>query len=305
MKYKIYPVSLAIAAVTAALIAFPANAQVTNGGDDAAAPAVVAPAASTAGSTSNGSDDSAPAVTSTTANVGGGSNTAVTNGADDPSAPSAPATPPGGGGGGGSTISSNTSSGGGGGGGFGGGVSLAATSSTALSASCPLITSYMKLGWNNDPAQVSKLQAFLKDSEKLDVDVNGTFDQKTEAAVESFQRKYMDTVMGPWDATRTTGTVFITTLKKINELACNQPLTLDSEELATIAAYEANAASADNSSSTAVVGVGSSANPTVSLSTTSTSTDVGQVTDGTDNTASVGNVSILQRFWNFLKSLFQ
>lgn len=156
----------------------------------------------------------------------------------------------------------------------------------------------MKLGWNNDPVQVAKLQVFLKDSQHLDVVVNGSFDQKTETAVEAFQKKYLETVMGPWDATRASGVVYITTTKKVNELACNQPLTLTSAELAVINAYKANLASGSPAAGMNLE-VGS-ANTDMATGTL----NAGLVSD-VNNTAAAGNASIFQRFWNFILSLFR
>jgi len=160
--------------------------------------------------------------------------------------------------------------------------------------SCPLITDYLKLGGSNNPVQVTNLQIFLKNSEKFDVDINGIFDTKTEAAVKAFQIKYMTSVLGPWGATRATGFVFITTQKKINELACAQPIVLSAQDRATIDAY--NARTSSGSSVTEQVGTGTSETvDTISIDTVDTD----------DNTAAAANASILGRFWNFIKNLFR
>ncbi|MBU6427231.1 peptidoglycan-binding protein [Patescibacteria group bacterium] len=182
-----------------------------------------------------------------------------------------------------------------------------ATSTATASADCPLITAYMKLGWNNPADQVAKLQAFLKNSEHLNVSVTGIFDQQTEQAVEAFQRKYLETIMGPWSATKPSGTVYITTIKKINEIACNQPLTLDPKELSTIAQYVKNLASGARNETAQTIEVGA-----VSSSTTVSGPVVpigpaliGQnVTASSSNAAAVGNASVIQRFWSFIKSIF-
>lgn len=159
--------------------------------------------------------------------------------------------------------------------------------------SCPLITDYLKLGGVNNPVQVSKLQIFLKNSEKLNVDVSGVFDQKTEDAVKVFQLKYLPSILEPWDATRATGFVYITTTKKINELACASPLTLSAEEQAIIAAYIAG-----SSGDEASIVIGSS-------NTNATGTlEVGNLNED-DNVAGVGGASILSRFWDFIVNLFK
>ncbi|MFA6554024.1 MAG: peptidoglycan-binding domain-containing protein [Candidatus Paceibacterota bacterium] len=173
---------------------------------------------------------------------------------------------------------------------------------------CTLITSYMKLGANNDSAQVTKLQNFLKNTEKLDVDVNGIFDTKTETAVKSFQNKYSAETMGPWGVKEGNGNVFMTTVKKINQIACNQPLTLNPSELAIINSYRMGNRSVN------------STGPTIEIKATPVSTDgednlkkddsetieVGSVDENKNsNTASVGDASILKRFWNFVLFLFR
>ena len=96
----------------------------------------------------------------------------------------------------------------------------------------------MEFGGNNNPTDVAKLQAFLKDSQGLNVTVNGIFDQRMENAVRAFQSKYMSQIMGPWGATQSSGYVYITTLKKVNEIACNTPLTLSPAEIAIINAFK-------------------------------------------------------------------
>lgn len=209
--------------------------------------------------------------------------------------PVTPVTPPSNGGGstsGGSSYSGGSRS-------SGGSVVTLANSPVALgvmTTSCPLITDYLKLGGDNNGAQVTKLQIFLKNSEKLNVDVNGIFDQKTEDAVKSFQLKYLPTILGPWDATRATGFVYITTLKKINQLACATPLTLSADDQAIIAAYKARG-TVEQSSEVVTPGT-TNATGTLEVGTT----DNGQTAE---NTAAVANTSILSRFWNFIKNLFR
>ena len=120
----------------------------------------------------------------------------------------------------------------------------------------------MDPGAANDAVQVSKLQAFLKDTEGYDVAVNGSFDQKTEAAVIAFQTKYMSDIMGPWGATKASGTVYITTLKKINQIACNTALNLSVADLSVIDAYRRAEASGTNAGQ---VGVNQNANNGVAV----------------------------------------
>ena len=96
----------------------------------------------------------------------------------------------------------------------------------------------MQFGANNNGAQVALLQAFLKNSQGFDVNVTGLFDAQTLAAVRAFQTKYLADTMGPWGANQSSGYVYITTTKKINEIACNSPLTLSAADMAIINAYK-------------------------------------------------------------------
>ena len=176
-----------------------------------------------------------------------------------------------------------------------GGLIAGATNGLTMT-SCPIITEYLKLGGDNNTAQVVNLQVFLRDAEKLNVESTGIFDQKTEDAVKAFQKKYITDILGPWSATRATGFVYITTAKKINELACEQPLVLSADEVAIIEAYKQRGGnSADQNIGSVLDGV----NATGTLQVGST--------DGEDeeNVAGAGGASILARFWAFIKSLFR
>ena len=166
----------------------------------------------------------------------------------------------------------------------------------ATTTSCPLITDYLKFGGSNDPIQVTKLQIFLNASEKAGISVNGTFDQKTEDAVKDFQKKYMTDILGPWDATRATGFVFITTQNKINQLACSEPISLTAEEVAIINAFKARAAGEDGYVQAEVGSVDGSGN---------LGTNGIEIEANNDNTAATADASIFVRFWNFIKELFK
>jgi hypothetical protein len=174
---------------------------------------------------------------------------------------------------------------------------------------CPLITSYLQFGANNDGQQVSQLQAFLKESEGLDVDVTGTFDQKTDAGVKAFQAKYLADIMGPWGSSVPSGYVYITTSKKINELACNTPIALDASELAIIDAYKSQ--EAQNSQNAAVIPVDSTAaTPIIPETPNATTTPLAPLvgenvsTSSTNVAAAIVGASALDAIWNFFKGLF-
>ncbi len=166
---------------------------------------------------------------------------------------------------------------------------------------CPLITTYMKYGANNNVAEVTKLQNFLKNVEKLDVDVNGTFDKKTENAVIAFQNKYSTVTMGPWGANNGTGFVYITTVKQINKIACNQPLSLSVSELATINSFKNK-----RDANVSVTEIKPAATIDITPATEPTDAEIGDAPKvGEENTASVGRTSIVNKFWNFLVYLFK
>ena len=93
--------------------------------------------------------------------------------------------------------------------------------------------------------------------------------------------------------------MYITTLKKINELACQSPLTLSADELAIINAFK-NASATGTSTSV----IGENGGTTNASSTASTSQEFGSNGTGNSNTAAAANTSVFGRFWNFVKNLF-
>src|SRR3990167_6426685 len=121
---------------------------------------------------------------------------------------------------------SGGSGGGGGGGGWGNGPIFIPTPTipvippVQVKLTCSTyLNEYMGVNVKNNPAEVLKLQYFLKKYEKLDVDVNGIFDQKTLGAVNAFQNRYAEDVLKKsWGINFSTGVVFITTKTKINEI---------------------------------------------------------------------------------------
>lgn len=94
---------------------------------------------------------------------------------------------------------------------------------TAGAEACdPYMTSYIRRGENNDPAQVMKLQEFLRGEQGMtNVPLNGVYDQTTFNAVLNFQEKYVKDILSPWQTAIPTGYVYITTLKTINYLHCH------------------------------------------------------------------------------------
>ncbi len=260
------------------------------------APAVAVSTASVGPETtqSTGSVTNYPSSTNSTASVGPASTVSTATVGQE--YPVTPVTPP-----------SNGGSSGGSTGGSSSGSSSSGSSSSGGSYTgiygCPMITTYMKFGANNNTIEVKKLQNFLKNVEKLDVDANGIFDRKTEKAVIAFQNKYSSTIMGPWSTNQGTGYVYITTQKQINKIACNLPLTLNANELAIINSSK-TAKSATKSeviitpkNEAEVIMTEVKVNETQAISTSTDSNE--------DQTASVSKPSIMKRFVNFIIYLFK
>lgn len=103
--------------------------------------------------------------------------------------------------------------------------------------SCTYINDYLNINDKNNPTEVTKLQTFLLNTEGIDVDVNGIFDETTLAAVKAFQTKYLDEVMLPWGLQTASGIVSYTTKKKINEIYCKSTFALTPAQLAAIERY--------------------------------------------------------------------
>ncbi|MDB5195302.1 MAG: hypothetical protein JWO84_486 [Parcubacteria group bacterium] len=123
--------------------------------------------------------------------------------------------------------------GGGGGGGGGGFITRAGSvlgASTSTPDVCsPLLTSFLKLGWKNDPTQVKKLQLFLASHLGITLPATGVFGPATLNAVKLFQKGQWDSVLKPWfgqpgsgisSADTPTGFVYQTTKWRINNIWC-------------------------------------------------------------------------------------
>ncbi len=198
-----------------------------------------------------------------------------------------------------------------GGGSYFGGGSYSSGGSISNS-SCPLISTTLKRGWNNNPVEVTKLQTFLKNTEKMNVNITGIFDENTENAVKAFQIKYAATILDPWGIKIPTGTVFITTLKKINQIACNQPLVLNAQELATISGYKSNIVAQPtvivipkNDTKTVVNLPVKVSKDITSEDNKEDSTNVGENNIPYDTTANAVNSTVAGRFWGFIVNLFK
>lgn len=127
---------------------------------------------------------------------------------------------------GGNNGGSNGGSSGGGGGssrGSSGGSVLGASTDSSCG---PLLSTYLRMGKQNDLAEVVKLQLFLQDELGLTNLVTGSFDAATKIAVDQFQLKYADEVLAPWivfglpSKETPTSYVYKTTQRMINNIHC-------------------------------------------------------------------------------------
>jgi len=98
----------------------------------------------------------------------------------------------------------------------------------ASTGTCDLyLYKYIKLGANNDPEEVIKLQHFLNEYLGLNLPVDGIYSQDDYDAVVTFQLTYKDEVLQPWvnvglleSSNDPTGYVYRTTQRKINLIVC-------------------------------------------------------------------------------------
>lgn len=199
-----------------------------------------------------------------------------------------PVTPPTGGGG---------SSGGGS---YSGGGSGYAQTTFTNYASCTYLNDYLSINDVNSEIEVTKLQAFLKNTENLNVDINGKFDAKTFQAVKAFQFKYTTEVLSPWGTYMPTGRVFYTTKKKINEIYCRALFPLTAEQLADIQAFKNRPRITISTNTSENISIPVS---TSTFATSSTPID-SEGTIGDSQAGSVGTTSFGTRVWNFIKWLF-
>ena len=128
--------------------------------------------------------------------------------------------------------------GGGGGGGGNGPISGSGGSLGTTTACSPYMTQYIFPDGVKSSAEISKLQTFLKEVEKLPVTVTGLYDAQTIAAVSAFQARYTTDVLTPWGSNIPSGIVYISTLKKINSIVCNLPILFSQAELATMQSFK-------------------------------------------------------------------
>jgi len=106
----------------------------------------------------------------------------------------------------------------------------------------PYLTSYLKINDKNDPNEVMRLQFFLKNFVDKDLEITSVFDLATEKAVKEFQESYAADILAPWNMDRSSGHVYYTTQKKINEIMCGntKSFPLSEEQLNEIDDFKKN-----------------------------------------------------------------
>lgn len=94
------------------------------------------------------------------------------------------------------------------------------TGDSSAGGSCGMyLNSYMRMGANNNPDEVMKLQAFLNE-QGYSIPVNGVFGASTEAAVKAFQKTHSAEILAPWGITDPTGYVYKMTRYVMNNTVC-------------------------------------------------------------------------------------
>ena len=126
----------------------------------------------------------------------------------------------------------------------------------------PYLTSFLKINKDNDENQVERLQTFFNDFTTYQVPINSTFDTATEKAVREFQEEYASDILEPWGLKNSSGYVYYTTKKKINELYCDETKTfpLTTSELTEINRFKF----------AGVTNINNSTNPTTAETNTQT-----------------------------------
>ena len=97
----------------------------------------------------------------------------------------------------------------------------------------PYLKTYLKMGSNNDPVEVLKLQTFLNETMGSTIPLTGYFGPITFGAVKKFQTSYKEEVLIPWVKARAasddspSGYVYKTTKRWINIMKCRdlEPIT--------------------------------------------------------------------------------
>ncbi|MES2930471.1 MAG: peptidoglycan-binding domain-containing protein [Patescibacteria group bacterium] len=110
----------------------------------------------------------------------------------------------------------------------------------APARSCALpLAAYIRLGRTNVPAEVRKLQDFLRTNQgETGIRTTGVYTWKEHDAVVRFQEKYARDILVPWGLSKGTGYVYITTTRKINELLCRKDAVVFTKDLSVGARHD-------------------------------------------------------------------
>ncbi len=97
---------------------------------------------------------------------------------------------------------------------------------TAPASCTPYLSSYLRMGANNDKEEVKKLQTFLNTRSGATLPITGLFGPMTFEAVKKFQLDNAQNVLAPWvpfglpSEHTATGYVYKTTQHQINKMMC-------------------------------------------------------------------------------------
>jgi peptidoglycan hydrolase-like protein with peptidoglycan-binding domain len=95
------------------------------------------------------------------------------------------------------------------------------------------LTKAVRFGANNNKQDVMLLEKFLNTYEGANLTVDGIYSVKDRNAVIAWQEKYRADILTPWNLTKGTGYVYITSLKKIKELHESQCSTGTTQSVTT------------------------------------------------------------------------
>lgn len=168
----------------------------------------------------------------------------------------------------------------------------------------PYITDNLGYGRTNNPEQVTRLQTFLNNHMSTALAISGIFDLPTRDAVMSFQQAYASDILTPWGITNSTGFVYYTTRKKINELVCGRPFPLTQAQLDEINGVRERIARGDDTGTQEgeVLGASTTATGTTEGEPSSESTSSDQNNEGTttvqNDNGGDGSQNFFVRLWH-------
>ncbi len=112
-----------------------------------------------------------------------------------------------------------------------------ASQSSQVSQTCsPYLTTFIKLGGNNNSDDVKRLQIFLNNHEGEALSVDGRYKILDYEAVKRFQVKYSD-ILRYWNLDHPTGYVYTATQNTVNALYCQSQPVIQVPKTAAICPY--------------------------------------------------------------------